>query len=81
MKILFCRFETRNKKNKKILLLLSLFSKGKIHHADAVSSSAGALKIVKLYVQIKMWSVQDKNKDGHLQHRLISGLRVEVCLV
>jgi hypothetical protein len=28
-----------------------------------------------------MWSVQDKNKDGHLQHRLISGLRVEVCLV
>ena len=53
----------------------------KIHHADAVSSSAGALKIVKLYVQIKMWSVQDKNKDGHLQHRLISGLRVEVCLI
>jgi hypothetical protein len=29
-----------------------------------------------------MWSVQDKNKDGHLQHRLISGLGVEVywCL-
>jgi hypothetical protein len=45
---------------------------------SAVSSSAGALQIVKLYVQIKMWSVQDKNKDGHLQHRLISGLRVEV---
>ena len=45
---------------------------------SAVSSSAGALQIVKLYVQIKMWSVQDKNKDGHQQHRLISGLRVEV---
>jgi len=43
-----------------------------------VSSSAGALQIMKLYVQIKMWLVQDKNKDGHLQHRLISGLRVEV---
>jgi formiminotetrahydrofolate cyclodeaminase len=39
---------------------------------SAVSSSAGALQIVKLYVQIKMWSVQDKNKDGHQQHRLIS---------
>lgn len=61
------------------ILLLSLISKGKkIHHADTVSSSAGALQIVKLYVQIKMWSVQDKNKDGHLQHRLISGLGVEV---
>ena len=34
----------------------------KIHHADAVSSSAGTLQIVKLYVQIKMWSVQDKNQ-------------------
>jgi formiminotetrahydrofolate cyclodeaminase len=45
---------------------------------SAVSSSAGALQILKLYVQIKMWSVQDKNKDGHQQHRLISGLRVEV---
>ena len=33
---------------------------------------------MKLYVQIKMWLVQDKNKDGHLQQRLISGLRVEV---
>ena len=43
-----------------------------------MSSSAGALQIMKLYVQIKMWLVQDKNKDGHLQHCLISGLRVEV---
>jgi hypothetical protein len=43
---------------------------GKKHHTDVVSSSAGALQIVKLYayIQIKMWSVQDKNKDG--QHRL-----------
>ena len=47
-------------------------ARGKIHHADAVSSSAGALQIVKLYVQIKMWLVQDKTKDGQLQHRLIS---------
>jgi hypothetical protein len=49
---------------------------GKKHHTDVVSSSAGALQIVKLYayIQIKMWSVQDKNKDG--QHRLmpVSGL-------
>ena len=44
---------------------------GKKHHTDVVSSSAGALQIVKLYayIQIKMWSVQDKNKDG--QHRLM----------
>ena len=42
----------------------------KKHHTN-VSSSAGALQIVKLYayVQIKMWSVQDKNKDG--RHRLM----------
>jgi hypothetical protein len=50
----------------------------KIIYHQVATEIPQPLQIVKLYVQIKMWSVQDKNKDGHQQHRLISGLRVEV---
>ena len=28
-------------------------------------------------IELKMWLVQDKNKDAHLQHRLISGWKCD----